>query len=105
MDLRFSLINGVDRKAVFPLSYLIHSYLQSHNNIGCIEIRRNEIGFTKGVLFTIGKISYAPYGLECRNGIVCYDESGNFKYPKDNLFTFLVNAIMQLSPGHIVKMP
>lgn len=103
MDLRFSLIDGVDRKAVFPMAYLIHSYLQSHSNVGGIEIRRNKIAFTKGVFFTTGKIMYAPYGLKCRNGIVFFDGTPPSSYPHDTLFTLLVNGLIQLKSGYIFK--
>lgn len=105
MDLRFRFITGVDKKAIFPLAYLIHSYVQNHRNVGCTEICANDISFTKGIVFTIGRISYVPYGLECRNGIIFYDGSMDFSYPKDSLFTYLVNALAELSPCNIAKIP
>lgn len=98
-------IKGVDRKAVFPIAYLIHSYLRSHKSPGSATICRDEINFAKAVFFTTGRVSYAPYGLQCINGIVQYDGNSSFQYPHDDLFTFLVNAIIQLKPGFLIKVP
>ena len=72
MDIRLSLVKKVDGGAIGVLTYLIHSYLNNHHNIGCVEICRDEIIFTKGIFFTVGRIKYAPYQLDCRNGVVCY---------------------------------
>ena len=103
MDLRLNGVNSIDRKAVFPVAFLIHSFLQNHNNVGCVEVCENEIAFTKAVFFKVGKILYVPYGLECCNKIIYYDGSGNFTYPHDKLFNFLVNALMSITPGHLAK--
>ena len=73
MKIRYSLIDNVDGKAVMPLAYLIWSYLSNHSNIGCIEIEKTQIRFTKGVFFTVGKILYDPYGFVCRYVIVYFD--------------------------------
>jgi hypothetical protein len=97
-------IKGIDQKAWFPLAYLIYSYLQNHKNAGEVSIGKYAITFSKAIFFTSGKIAYEPYGIECRNGIVCYDGCGNFDYPRNNtLFIFLVNAFRQLKPGYYLK--
>lgn len=106
MDLLFrSSVKSIDKKAVFPIAYLIHSFLQNHNNAGSATICPDKIEFCKGIFFTVGKVSLSPYGIECRNGTIYYDGLGNFQYPHDNLFTWLVNALMQLKPGLLAKIP
>jgi len=103
MDIRFSLIDKVDGKSLAPIVNLIHSFLDTHPNVGCIEICRNEIRFTKGVFFTIGRISYSPYNISCRNGIIFYDGTETPNIPKDDLSTILYNAIIRLRQGYVVK--
>ena len=103
MGIRLEMIKGVDPKAYFPLAYLVHSFLQNHNNVGTVNIGENSITFSKAVFFTVGKIIYEPYGLVCRNGIVYYEGNAGFNYPHDRLFSFLVNAIHRLKPGYIAK--
>lgn len=104
MDIRFSLIEAVEPKAVWPLARLIHSFLQTHNNVGCIEIGRNEISFTKGFFFSVGKVSYEPYELENRNGTIVFKGSTSPAYTKDDLFVILVNAIRQLKKGYVITL-
>lgn len=104
MNIRYSLIDNVEPNAVLPLAYLIWSYLVAHSNVGCIEIEKTQVRFTKGVFFTTGKIQYAPYGLYCRNGVVCYDGEQPVDKPNDQLFILLVNAIFQLKKGYVVKL-
>ena len=94
MNIRLSLVKQIDNRAWFPLAALIHSYLQCEN----------EIRFTKGVFFTLGRINYAPYQIVCRNGVIYYDGTGILNVPKDDLFVFLVNALRQLRPGYMVKL-
>ncbi len=103
MKIRYSLIDNVDGKAVMPLAYLIWSYLSNHSNIGCIEIEKTQIRFTKGVFFTVGKILYEPYGLVCRNGIVYFEGGELPEMPKDQLFVILVNALFQLKKGYVFQ--
>lgn len=103
MNIRLSLVKGIDKRALFPLAALIHSYLQNHSNTGTVEICRDEIRFTKGVFFTVGKINYAPYQIICKNDVIYYEGTGITNAPKDNLFIFLVNALHQLRPGYIAK--
>lgn len=105
MEIRFLYpVKGVDPKAIFPLSYLIHSFLQNHNNVGAIVIGGKDITFSRAFFFTAGRIDYEPYGLKCRDGIVYFEGSAKFNYPKnDDLFTFLVNAILKLKPGYMIK--
>ncbi len=104
MNIRLSLVKQIDNRAWFPLAVLIHSYLQNHSNVGAVEICENEIRFTKGVFFTLGRINYAPYQIVCRNGVIYYDGTGIQNVPKDDLFVFLVNALRQLRPGYMVKL-
>lgn len=104
MNIRLSLVKQIDNRAWFPLATLIHSYLQNHSNIGAIEICENEIRFTKGVFFTLGRINYTPYQIVCKNGIIYYEGTGIQNIPKDDLFVFLVNALRQLRPGYMVKL-
>lgn len=104
MNIRLSLVKRIEPCAWFPLAALIHSYLQNHSNVGAVEICENEIRFTKGVFFTMGRISYVPYQIACRNGVIYYDGAGVQNVPDDFLFTFLVNALRQLRPGYMVKM-
>ena len=105
MDLVFRSIKSIDKRAVFPIAYLIHSFVQTHRNTGSAEVCENEILFCKAYFFTIGKVSYSPYGLSCVNGVICFDSSCKFNYPQDNLFTYLVNALMRMRPGYMVKIP
>lgn len=104
MKILLSSVQKVDNRAYFPLAALIHSYLQNHSNVGTVEIGENEIRFSKGVFFTLGRISYAPYHIVCKNGVVCYDGNGIENTPNDNLFVFLVNALRQLRPGYMIKL-
>ena len=92
----------IDKKAVFPLAHLIWSFLQNHHNIGDVCIWSDRIEFSKHIFFTVGKIMYEPYGLVCRNGIIYSEENNNFSYPNDDLFTFLVNALLQLKEGYMI---
>lgn len=103
MNLRLSLVKKIDGRALFPLAALIHSYLQNHS-VGTIEICENEIRFTKGVFFTVGRVNYTPYQITCRNGVIYYDGTETVNVVKDDLFIFLVNALRQLQPGYIVKL-
>jgi hypothetical protein len=104
MNLRLSLVKQIDNRAWLPLAALIHSYLQNHSNVGAIVICENEIRFTKGVFFTLGRIDYTPYQIVCKNGIIYYEGTGILNVPKDDLFVFLVNALRQLRPGYMVKL-
>lgn len=104
MNIRFSLINGVDGSAAMPLAYLIWTYLSNHPNVGCIEIEKSQVRFTKGVFFTVGKIQYAPYGFYCKDRVVYYDGEELPIFPKDQLFVILVNAILQLKNGYVFKL-
>lgn len=98
-------IKGIEQKAWFPLSYLIWSYLENHKNVGEVSVGKYGITFSKAIFFTSGKISYEPYGIECRDGIVCYDGNGYFDYPRNNaLFFRLVSALRQLKPGYYIKL-
>lgn len=104
MNIRLSLVKQIDNRAWFPLAALIHSYLQNHSNIGAVEICKNEIRFTKGVFFTIGRIEYAPYQIVCKDGVIYYNGTG-FQYAsKDDLFFFLMSALRQLRPGYMIKL-
>ena len=82
MNIRLSLIKQIDSRAWFPLAALIHSYLQNHHNVGAVEICENEIRFTKGVFFTLGRINYTPYQIVCRNGVIYYEGAGIQNVPK-----------------------
>lgn len=104
MNIRLSLVNKIDGRAVLPLATLIHSYIQGHPNVGSIEICPNEIRFTKGIFFTVGRIDYTPYQIECRNGVVYYEGTQAPNAVKDNLFILLVNVLHQLTPGHMAKL-
>lgn len=95
----------VGKNAVFPIAYLIWSYLQTNHNLGCVEIHRDKILFTKHVFFTVGKISYEPYGLVCKDNVIYCDGKNNFPHPHDGLFTFLVNALLQLRDGYMIPFP
>lgn len=104
MNIRLSLVKQIDNRACFPLAVLIHSYLQNHSNVGTVEICDNEIRFTKGVFFTVGRINYAPYHIVCRDWVIYYDGPGIQNVPKDSLFTSLVNALHQLRRGYMLKL-
>ena len=103
MDIRLSLVNKIDGSALHPLTFLIHSFLQNHPNVGTVEICREEICFTKGIFFTVGRIDYAPYQIVCRDGVVRYDGSEKITTAKDDLYVCLINALYQLRPGCVVK--
>ena len=103
MNIRLSLVKKIDGRALSPLASLIHSYLQNHPNVGTIEICENEIKFTKGVFFTVGRISYIPYQIICRNGIIYYEGTESPNTKKDDLDILLVNVLYQLSPGYIAR--
>ncbi len=104
MTICLSLVHGIDKKALWPLSYLIHDYLQQHSSVGTIEICRDEILFKKGFIFTVGRIKYSPYGLVYQDDIIKYMGNGFTDYPQDSLFAFLVNALYRLRPGINVNM-
>lgn len=104
MNIRLSSVKKIDGRALFPLAALIQSYLQNHQNVGTIEICKNEIRFTKGVFFTVGRIDYIPYQITCRNEVIYYEGTETVNAVRDNLFVFLVNALRQLQPGYIIKL-
>lgn len=104
MDIRFGFIDKVDSKAIFPLARIIHSYLQTHSNFGTITIDCDKVEFTKAYFFKVGEIHYAPYGLECKDKVIYFNGLRPEKYPQDNLFTLLVNAIHQLKRGYVIKL-
>ncbi len=104
MNIRLSLVKQIDNRAWFPLAALIHSYLQNHSNVGTVEIGDDEIRFTKGIFFTVGRIKYAPYRIVCRDWVIYYEGTGIQNAPKDDLFVFLVNALRQLRPGYMIKL-
>lgn len=104
MDIRFGFIDKVDGKAIFPLARIIHSYLQTHPNIGTITIDCDKVEFTKAYFFKVGEVHYSPYGLECKNNVIYISGPRPDEYPHDNLFTFLVNAIHQLKRGYVIKL-
>ena len=105
MNLLFGYsVKSIDKKAVFPVSYLIYSFLQNHRNVGDATIYANEIKFSKGVFFSVGNVSFSPYGLVCRDKTLYYDGMANFQYPQnDKLFTQLVNGLMNLKPGYMAR--
>lgn len=103
MDVRLSCIDKVDKKAITPITYLIMSFIENHPNVGCIEIGKDEISFTKGYFFTIGKIKYAPYGLSCVNGVVCYDGAQDYSVPNNNRAYLLVNILLQIRRGQMSR--
>lgn len=104
MNIRLSLVDRVDNRAIFPLSVLIHSYLQNHSNVGAVEICPNEIRFSKCTFFTIGRIDYSPYQIVCRNGVIYYEGTEPLNATKDDLYIALINALYRLRPGYMVKL-
>lgn len=103
MDLLLFSVKGVDPKAYLPLASLIRSFLENHQRVGSIEICRDCISFNKAYFFTVGKISYLPYGLIYRDGFIYYEGDSIPNCVNDNLLTYLVNAIASLRPGYVVK--
>lgn len=103
MDIRLQSIRGIDPTAYYPLIALIQSFLKTHHNVGTINIGRDEICFNKGIFFSVGKISYIPYGLYHKNGIVCFKGANTLECVKDNLYISLINALHQLKPGYVIK--
>lgn len=75
------------------------SYLQSHNNVGGIDIGKDAIYFKKAIFFTTGKILYAPYNLVCRNGGIYYDGDRIYDFPKNDLSILILNCLINLRPG------
>lgn len=103
MNIRLSLVKGIDRQALFPLAALIHSYLQTNSNIKTIEIGKNAISFSKGFFSSNDHINYIPYQIICRNGVIYYDGEISPDVVNDTLFTLIVNVLHQLRPGYIAK--
>lgn len=103
MNIRLSLVKGIDRRALFPMSKLIHSYLQTNPYTKNIAIGQNYISFSKGIFFSDDHIKYAPYQIVCRDGVIFYDGEIFPNVVNDNLFTIIVNVLHQLRPGYICK--
>lgn len=94
-------VQKVGNSAFFPLTHLILSMVNDHPNATCVEIRRDGIALTKGVFFTVSKISFVPYDLECNNGVIIYKGNRRYDIPDEPRAVMLLNTFRHLQPGLI----
>ncbi|MBD5386740.1 hypothetical protein HDR70_02480 [bacterium] len=106
MNLRFSYpIEAVDPKAYRTVANVIIEFINYCYGVHSVEIGSNEIKFKMGV-FSSTKVKLIDNNLTSRNGII-YCLNGNVKAPMIdyNKCTWIVNALKQLEPGYIAKLP
>lgn len=103
MIIRLTTAKGIDRRALFPLAKLIHSYLQTNPCTKAVEIGINDIRFTKGIFSSSERIKYIPYQIVCRDGMIYFEGENSPNAVKDDLFTLIVNVLYRLQPGYMCK--
>lgn len=106
IDIRLSLIDGINNSALGQLTNLIMQYLLQHSNVGSVEIMRDRVVFSKFVFFKLGEIKFDGNNLEYHNGKIYYTGNGNIGLRfKDEKSMYLLNILHQLKPGYVCKLP
>lgn len=98
IDIRFALVDGIDGKALIPLSNLILSYVMHHRNIGAVELWPDKITYSK-FMITREKMLYSQNNFECRNNRIYYTGYTQPELMYGQAGILLVNILRQLQRG------
>ena len=98
IDIRLALVDGIDGKALIPLSNLILSYVMHHRNIGAVELWPDKITFSK-FMITREKMLYSQNNFECRNNRIYYTGYTQPELMYGQAGILLVNVLRQLQRG------
>ncbi len=100
IDIRLALVDGIDGKALIPLSNLILSYVMHHRNIGAVELWPDKITYSK-FMITREKMLYSQNSFECRNNRIYYTGYTQPELMYGQAGIILVNILRQLQRGLI----
>lgn len=100
IDIRLALVEGIDGKALIPLSNLILSYVMHHRNIGAVELWPDKITYSK-LMITREKMLYSQNNFECRNNRIYYTGYTQPELMYGQAGILLVNILRQLQRGLI----
>lgn len=100
IDIRLALVDGIDGKALIPLSNLILSYVMHHRNIGAVELWPDKITYSK-FMITREKMLYSQNNFECRNNRIYYTGYTQPELMYGQAGILLVNILRQLQRGLI----
>lgn len=98
IDIRLALVDGIDGKALIPLSNLILSYVMHHRNIGTVELWPDKITYSK-FMITREKMLYSQNNFECRNNRIYYTGYTQPELMYGQAGILLVNILRQLQRG------
>ena len=98
IDIRLALVDGIDGKALIPLSNLILSYVMHHRNIGAVELWPDKITYSK-FMITREKMLYSHNNFECRNNRIYYTGYSQPELMYGQAGILLVNILRQLQRG------
>lgn len=98
IDIRLALVDGIDGKALIPLSNLILSYVMHHRNIGAVELWPDKITYSK-FMITREKMLYNQNNFECRNNRIYYTGYTQPELMYGQAGILLVNILRQLQRG------
>ncbi len=102
IDIRLALVDGIDGKAIIPLSNLILSYVMHHRNIGAVELWPDKITYSK-FLITREKMLYSQNNFELRNKRIYYTGYTQPELMYGQAGILLVNILHQLQPGYVLR--
>lgn len=102
IDIRLALVDGIDGKAIIPLSNLILSYVMHHRNIGAVELWPDKITYSK-FMITREKMLYSQNNFECRNNRIYYTGYNQPELMYGQAGIMLVNILHQLQRGYLLR--
>ena len=102
IDIRLALVDGIDGKALIPLSNLILSYVMHHRNIGAVELWPDKITYSK-FMITREKMIYRNNNFEVRNNIIYYTGNTKQKLMYGQAGILLMNILHQLKRGYVCQ--
>lgn len=102
IDIRLALVEGIDGKALIPLSNLILSYVMHHRNIGAVELWPDKITYSK-FMITREKMLYSQNNFECRNKIIYYTGLAKQELLYGQAGIMLMNILYHLKSGYVSK--
>ena len=102
IDIRLALVEGIDGKALIPLSNLILSYVMHHRNIGAVELWPDKITYSK-FMVTREKMLYSQNNFECKNKIIYYTGLDKQELLYGQAGIMLMNILHRLRSGYISK--
>lgn len=102
IDIRLALVDGIDGKAIIPLSNLILSYVMHHRNIGAVELWPDKITYSK-FMITREKMLYSQNNFECRNNRIYYTGYTQPELMYGQAGIMLMNILHQLKRGYVCQ--